>query len=182
MTTNEQIEERQLVARVLGSTQIYCYWSTERANNNLFTDDDAVKDANDNILYYETLLGENEYFAYCDDAKTEVVIRGSGTKLRYHKTTQLDPGEWSCTKGLIDTLVENGISVFESFNWKVKNFGTNYLEIKDMQILTVGAGDEINIDSIGLSTINNNLPTTTCDYANVVENIANCLPYASEQL
>ena len=152
LAASEQIEERQPVIRVLSDTQVYCYWSTTRSNNILFTDDDAVMDGSD-ILYYETLLGENEYFAYCDSAKTEVVIRGSGTKLRYYKTTDLTPGEWECKKGAIETLAEGGISVFDNFNWKVKNFSNTYIEIQDMQILTLAEGDKIKIDLVSGATL-----------------------------
>ena len=84
LSTQEQIEEREIVSRVINDASLYCYWSTERAGNRLFTLDDAVYDENDEILYFERLLGDNEYFAYCDSAMTDVVIRGSGTKLRWY--------------------------------------------------------------------------------------------------
>ena len=137
-TTNEQIEIREIVSREITDNNLYCYWSTDRLNNNLFNGTDSIGGGD-----YERLLGDNEYFAYCDASKTDLVILGSGTVLKYHCTGTLNPNDWNCVKTLVDTLSEDGLTVFEDFNWIVKNFSKNPLEVCDMQILTLVEDDVI---------------------------------------
>lgn len=156
LAADEQIEERETVCRVIDDTELYCYWSVDRADNKLFTSDDAVHETSDpssNIKYYERLLGDNEYLAYCDAALTDVVIRGSGTLLRWMSTRPLPAADttWSCQKQGIDGLVDNGISAFADFSWKTMSFRNENLEIHVMQILTLGAGDSIKIGDCDLT-------------------------------
>ena len=150
-TTNEQIEIREIVSREITDNNLYCYWSTDRADNNLFNLYDKVPDKD----YYERLLGDNEYFAYCDASKTDLVILGSGTVLRYNYAGTIIPEDWNCVKTLVDTLSENGLTVFEDFNWLIKNFSKNTLEVCDMQILTLVTDDVIEFTETSAQHENN---------------------------
>ena len=148
LSTQEQIEEREIVSRVINDASLYCYWSTDRVGNKLFTvDDDAVYDDNDQLLYFERLLGDNEYFAYCDSSMTDVVIRGSGTKLRWYGSAD-SVGIWVCKEQGIEDLIDNGISAFAEFNWQELGFNRNNLEIFAMQILTLASGDTLTISNV----------------------------------
>ena len=146
LATNEQIEYRDIVARVIADPELYCYWSTQRQNNKLFSMSDAVLDENDNIMYYETILGDNEYFAYCDAGLTDIVIRGSGTRLRWNYTGVIDADDWICEKQSVEELQDDGISAFSNFNWQLMSFKNNTLGVYEMQILTLGYKDIIWID------------------------------------
>jgi len=147
LSTQEQIEEREIVSRVIDDASLYCYWSTDRLGNKLFTLEDAVYNDDDELLYFERLLGDNEYFAYCDSGMTDVVIRGSGTKLRWYGSAD-SLGIWVCKEQGIDDLIDNGISAFAEFNWQELGFNRNNLEIYAMQILTLASGDNITISNV----------------------------------
>lgn len=162
LSTNEEIEVRGLVKRKITDSQLNCYWSTSSPDNALFSKKYRVGNGTSPYVY-ERLLGDNEYFAYTDSAKTEMVILQSGTKLRYETKTQVDSSEWTCDKQLISKLTENGFSLFEDFNWEVKAFNDNPLIVQDMQILTLSAGDKFKIDAdVGSITDkwSDELPTT----------------------
>ena len=147
LSTQEQIEEREIVSRVINDASLYCYWSTDRIGNRLFTLDDAVYDDDEELLYFERLLGDNEYFAYCDSGMTDVVIRGSGTKLRWYGNAEA-LNMWICKEQGIEDLIDNGISAFAEFNWQELGFNSNNLEIFAMQILTLASGDTITIGNV----------------------------------
>ncbi len=146
LSTNETIENRELVSRIMNDINLFCYWNiTSNNENQLFTSNDAILDEDEEVIGYEKLLGDNEYFAYCDEDKTELVILGSGTKLVYHSGAITDWSPWKCDKNLISKLTEKGLSVFEDFNWKVKSFNEHNLEVCDMQILTLVENDTLKI-------------------------------------
>jgi hypothetical protein len=142
LSTNETIEDRRRVRRTIDNPYFACYWSTSSANNALFTESDKVTD--DSETYYERLLGDNEYFAYTDSSKTELVVLQSGTKLIY-KSASLGGTDWTCDDSLISDVMKNGMSLFEDFNWKYINFGVHNLIVEDMQILTLTSGDKLKI-------------------------------------
>lgn len=142
LTTNETIEDRRRVRRAIDDQSLACYWSTSSAGNALFTDDNYVDDADGKR--YERLLGDNEYFAYTDSSKTELVILQSGTKLIY-ESESLSGEDWTCDKALFSDITKNGMSIFEDFEWRYKNFGAKNLIVEDMQILTLVEGDKIRV-------------------------------------
>ena len=163
LSTNEEITVEGLSKRKITDVQLNCYWSASSPDNTLFSSDNLVS-SSDSLYTYERLLGDNEYFAYADAEKTELVILQSGTKLIYESTTPVIADDWRCDKQLISKLTENGFSVFEDFNWKVKAFNVNNLTVQDMQILTLSSGDKFKITGYS-SDITNKwsdeaLPTT----------------------
>lgn len=157
LTANETIEERQVVERVIDDSLLNCYWKVDTENNELFSSANVVKDDNGNILYYERILSDNEYFAYCDNAKTELVILGSGTKLRLNTTEEIDGSNWSCDRVLLSKITADGLTVLEDFNWRQKKFSVNTMTVTDMQIYTLTENDSFRIVGSYSSDIDNEL-------------------------
>lgn len=144
LPTNATIEDRRKASRKIDDAQLFCYWSTSSADNALFTEGDLRKSDNGTESWYERLLGDNEYFAYTDSSKTELVILQSGTRLRY-MSGSIDEKDWVCDKALLSDITSGGMSVFEDFNWKVKAFNQHNLYVDDMQILTLTEKDKVKI-------------------------------------
>jgi len=120
----------------------YIYWLAN--NNNTLT---FIKNSN-NI--YECILNDGEYFFYTNNAKTDLLTLGPGTKLTYHPTsTETLPAliwslnnEQSITK---DDVAQNGIGAFANSDWIYKNWNdSNYLETEQMNVITLGYKDTIN--------------------------------------
>lgn len=141
LSTNETINEMRKVRREITDDQLYCYWSVSSVDNALFTANERQSADDNGFILYERLLGDNEYFAYTDSSKTELVILQSGTVLQYRTSTELVADDWKCDKELISELTKNGLSIFEEFNWQVKSFSQNHLIIQDMQILSLTSND-----------------------------------------
>lgn len=146
LSTSDTIEDRRKASRKIDDAQLFCYWSTASAGNALFTEDNRETDGN--TTWYERLLGDNEYFAYTDSSKTELVILQSGTRLRYESSSLGNDGDWTCDKALLSNITSGGMSVFEDFNWKVKAFNQHNLCVDDMQILTLAEKDKIKITGL----------------------------------
>jgi len=157
--TEESIEKRKFVETTLTSSSLPCYWIVNTQENALFTEENEILDGSSNVIGYERLLGENEYFMYSNSSLTELEVLGSGTRLTLKATGTEDLDSWKIIfsdteeKVEITTVSENGLAAFENYNWKYKNFNNlpnsdplaYNLKIEEMSILTLGTGDNIQI-------------------------------------
>jgi len=148
--TSEQIDLRAFVKTKLNQPRS-CYWITNHNNNlvlNLVNDDRTNK-----IATYEYVLDEGEYFFYTNNTKTNLVTFGSGTKL---KCTEKYVTSSSLVKKFqiklseiinVEDIADKGIGAFNDVNWQLIQFSDdNYLEIQEMNILTLTEGDIVNFE------------------------------------
>lgn len=163
LTVNETIEIRDFVKSTLSKTW-KCYWLLDERKNP------------DNCLFAtgkdEIILSEGESFIYTDDAMTELVILGSGTKLTLDNPSTSDSA-WILDRAKLiskEKIDDKGLAAFSSFDWKVVNFALNNLTIQEMSIYAFGQGTTVKISDIqsGKTQIDNDLisipDTATIEY------------------
>ena len=122
----------------------YIYWLANNNNTLTFSKIDTG--------IYECILNDGEYFFYTNEAKTDLLTLGPGTRLTYYPSSIEIPSDdstilWalndseSITK---DDVAENGIGAFAQNDWIVRNWNTsNYLETEQMETLNLTEGDKI---------------------------------------
>ena len=161
LTTKETIEIRDYVQSTL-STIWKVYWILDEKTsptNTLFPTGSS-----------EILLGENDSFLYSDDATTELVYLGPGTKLKL-ATASTDSAFWTLDRSKlinVEKIQDNGLAAFSSFDWKSVDFSSNNLTIQEMSIYTFGEGARVKISDISNLTNTSVLipQTATIEYKN----------------
>ena len=130
--TNQQIDVRDYVKNTL-SAPTFCYW--------LIKDGTIPFD-----IKNEYILQDSEYFFYTNEAKTELVILGSGTKLINHGVAISNfTIDYTEAKLDIDEVSNNGLAAFAGDPWKLIQFRADVeLEIQEMQFVTLIEGDILN--------------------------------------
>lgn len=111
----------------------------------------------------EVILAENEYFIYTNATETSLAMVGSGTKLTYYGViTNFDAWKISSDEGpTLEDINNSGLAAFKDYPWVHKNFSKNNLEIQEMQLLTLTAGDVIDgviideSEGAGVDCVNN---------------------------
>lgn len=133
--TNQQIDIRDYVKIELNEPT-WCYW--------------LIKDGSIPFNNNEYILQDNEYFFYTNEAKTELVILGSGTKLINNNVDPINfTIDYTKTKLDIDEVSSGGLAAFANDPWKLVQFRTNNsLLIQEMQFITLAEGDILNSASI----------------------------------
>lgn len=150
LTTKETIEIRDFVTSTLETTW-KCYWLLdERKNpsNTLFKTNEK-----------EITLSEGESFLYTDDAMTELVILGSGTKLKLqNEVTEAESKNiWTLDRANLissENINDKGLAAFSSIDWKTINFTNNKLTIQEMTIYTIGEGSTIKVSDVSTNITN----------------------------
>ena len=129
LSNSEQIEMRDFVKSTL-NTPTYCYW--------------LIKDGTIPFENNEYILEEGEYFFYTNNAKTELVTLGSGTKLTRTGTLEFSLNDKKDEID-IDSVANNGIGAFANDPWKQMKFNgdSSHLDIQEMQIRVLVEGDTI---------------------------------------
>lgn len=157
----EKIEKRRIASNDIKynnvvPTQLVCFWIRKNTNNELFVENDAHKDSGGQVEYYETVLNADEYFIYTNVNKTELVILGSGTKLRAQGMNGLAVNQsWQNSNPnnlTIESISTNGIGAFDNLDWKYIN--NTQFTATEMQILTLSSGDTIQISAISSDLTN----------------------------
>lgn len=133
----------------------FIYWLAN--NNNTLTFNKIATGT------YECILNDGEYFFYTNEAKTDLLTLGPGTRLTYYPSSiEINPLDdstilWalndseSITK---DDVAENGIGAFAQNDWIVKNWNSsNYLETEQMETLNLTEGDKITKLELSPSTV-----------------------------
>ena len=123
----------------------YIYWLSN--NNNTII---LKQVGNSNVFEY--ILNDGEYFFYTNQAKTDLITLGSGTKLVYYATEE----ETSAARGSIswqlnseqsitsDDVAQNGIGAFANSDWIVRHWtNDNYLATQQMSIVNLAESDVI---------------------------------------
>ena len=139
LKTSEEIAIKYINKAAI-KQQAYIYWLTN--NNNTIT----FNQVSGNL--YEYILDAGEYLFYTNQAKTDLITLGSGTKLNYYATAEemQDPEIiWSLNSEqsiTVDDVAQNGIGAFANNNWIIKNWDKdNYLETQQMDIISISKGD-----------------------------------------
>jgi hypothetical protein len=152
LTVNETIEIRDYVTSTLNKT-LKCYWLLDEQKNP------------DNCLFRngqsEIILSEGESFLYTDDAMTELVVIGSGTKLTI-ATPPTDSLTWSIDRTKLiskESILDKGLAAFSIFDWRTFDFTANNLIIQEMAIYSFGKDVTVKISDIqsGKTAITNEL-------------------------
>lgn len=146
LTAKETIEIRDVVSSKLQDTW-KCYWLLDAGKNP------------ENILFKENTkeitLSEGESFLYTDDAMTELVILGSGTKLKLEESADSD---WVLDRAKLisaEKINDKGLAAFSSIDWKTINFTSNNLTIQEMAFYTLGEGSTIHVSELSYNLTNN---------------------------
>lgn len=148
--TSETLEKRKFVKTTLKSKSLPCYWITNKTDNALFTSSDDVKDDSNNLIGYEVVLGDNEYFLYSNPALTELEVLGSGTRLFLSADSSTVLSKWKMdlsNDSIIDIteVSDLGLGAFSKYSWKYNDLSDNNLTVSEMTILTLGKGDVIKL-------------------------------------
>lgn len=136
LSANNTISTRKMMTTSLETTALRCYWYVnDNDSNELFTDSKT-----------ERILNADEFFAYTNDDLSEMVIFGAGTKLNKSPNDVSGTGnKWSIAKEDTTTMLENiqaeGISA--AVNWQTVNLAGKPLTITEMNVLSLGEGDNI---------------------------------------
>jgi hypothetical protein len=156
--TEESVEKRKFVETTLTARSLPCYWIMNNKDNALFTESDALYDGNGSeaeIIGYQKVLSENEYFIYSNTALTELEVLGSGTRITLNTSGPEDLSKWKIITSEseqeieITSVSERGLAAFESYNWKYFNFSLEdyNLKLEEMTILTLTTGDSIRLST-----------------------------------
>ena len=123
----------------------YIYWLSNNNNKIILQREDKA------TRRYSYILNDGEYFFYTNQAKTDLVTLGSGTKLIYYATESEASSssivwdlhnEQSITS---DDVAQNGIGAFANSDWIVEHWTEdNYLETQQLNIITLSEKDKIN--------------------------------------
>lgn len=161
LDSSEQIDLREFVKTTV-KDPTPCYWITNHNNTlvlKLIENDTINKKAT-----YEYILDEGEYFFYTNSTRTNLITFGSGTKLKLTEKYQSDIPLSIKTYNIklseiIDTqeIADKGIGAFNDVNWQIIQFtADNYLEVQEMNILTLSEGDVVSF-SLNKSAATSNL-------------------------
>lgn len=163
IASNEEILKRKFVTISLKNQVLPCYWVRTNVDNQLFTDQDAIKDSNGEIIGYQVILGENEYFIYSNSALTSLEILGSGARLTIFKnpksTANIDlVNDWRHDNAIdLATINDKGVAAFDVYNWKYVSLGENStineIKLEELQVLTLVEGDTLSISDVNNSNI-----------------------------
>ena len=145
LKTSEEIYVKELSSAYI-KQPAYIYWLSNANNTLIFNKKQGT------TLDYECVLNDGEYFFYTNQAKTDLLTLGPGTRLTYHATVAEATesrllwklsNEVSITK---EDVIENGIGAFANSDWIYKNSwnNTNYLKTEQMDSITLGYKDSIN--------------------------------------
>lgn len=135
----------------------YIYWLSNANNTLIFTKENSNDDT------YYCILNDGEYFFYTNQAKTDLLTLGPGTKLTYHPSSVESGREtitWSLNKEqsiTTDDIAQNGIGAFANSDWIPKNWDDYiFLETEQMDTLTLGYKDIIEKLELtgGVTTLN----------------------------
>ena len=148
LTSNEQIEHRVLLETVLDGKNVPVYWIRNSSNgsaNKLF----------DNPSDTEVMLNSGDYFIYSNPTLDSMVVFGAGTLI------QREPGDtqnWNFENTVnINAINKEGFAA--GMEWQWRDFSRYNLRIKEMNLLTLSAGDELYIsNAIDLNKINQLVP------------------------
>ena len=123
----------------VNSNDVKCYWILNNASNQLFKSGQEYRD-----------LDQDEYFIYATKSESQMVIFGSGTRI---KRTNINDGySWICNKTNITSINSNGFK--SNIDWQTYNFSINPLEIYEYSILVLGPGDSFSLSETPILTTN----------------------------
>ena len=154
----QQISIREKLETRLSGINTPVYWIRNNNSNILFKQADSEHIGKEG--YSWVILESGEYFIYSDSNLDSMVILGAGTKIE--RSTN-DTTQWgiSTNSTTIESISQNGFS--SDISWQYKDFSVNNLLIKELNIVTLGNGDQISVAGWNgkPDTINNKWKT--CD-------------------
>lgn len=135
INTNQSLEVRSYVTAKLTNLATPIYWIRNNDNNVLFAEGETT-----------VMLDSNEYFLYSNSNLDDLVILGAGTFITRNTT---DLSQWAITDTVsLENISVNGLNAFTTGDWQYKQFtASEYLELQEMQVVTLGAGTEIQISN-----------------------------------
>lgn len=143
LSAGQQIEIRELLQTVLNGVNVPCYWIRNNPSNILFDEDDTF-----------VILNSGEYFIYSNSTRDAMVILGAGTKIIKPEgdNTQWKIGNLNSSTVNIASINNEGFSA--DIKWQVKDFSQEgkELKIQEMNIITLGEGNEIIIQGLDLAS------------------------------
>ena len=139
LASNQSISKRGLMKTLLDNKYVLCYWivnSNPGGENRLF-----------NVGSNTKILEAGDYFIYANSTLDEMVILGSGTKI---VRTDSNDKAWVIKEEpiSIESISEQGTKA--DLNWQIFDFSEHNLSIVEMNIITLGQGDSINISGWNL--------------------------------
>lgn len=149
--TNEEIAIKEKVESVITSPNLKCFWVRGSTGDVLFTPEDQVGEVSAEGVYtYQIILQQSDYFYYTNNAMTELVILGSGTRLTYTTTTALTTSSTLWRNDRINELTledinTNGLAAFNLNIWYTRNFSNNNLTITNMVIYNFNEGYNVTL-------------------------------------
>ena len=149
--TNEEIAIKEKVESVITSPNLKCFWVRGSTGDVLFTPEDQLgKVSAEGVYTYQIILQQSDYFYYTNNAMTELVILGSGTRLTYTTTTALTTSSTLWRNDRINELTledinTNGLAAFNLNIWYTRNFSNNNLTITNMVIYNFNEGYSVTL-------------------------------------
>ena len=150
--TNEEIAIKEKVESVITSPNLKCFWVRGSTGDVLFTPEDQLGEVSAEGVYtYQIILQQSDYFYYTNNAMTELVILGSGTRLTYTTTTALTTSSTLWRNDRINELTledinTNGLAAFNLNIWYTRNFSNNNLTITNMVIYNFNEGYNVTLE------------------------------------
>ena len=150
--TNQTLETREFVSIKLSNPITPIYWIRNNSLNTLFEAGET-----------EVILDTNEYFIYSNSNLDDLVILGAGTHIS-RGGSSVDTTQWSIVNPIsLDSINLNGLAAFTQGDWQYMNLtSNNFIQIQEMQIITLGTGAVIkisDIDTDGLAVLTSSQPS-----------------------
>lgn len=142
IATNKTIEVRDFITIKLDNVGTPIYWIRKNDGNVLF---EAVDNT---VTSQSVVLDTDEYFIYSNSNFDDLVVVGAGTKIT-RGGTAFDRTRWAITNTVsAESINLSGVNAFKQSDWQYKqlNGNTNYVELQEMQIITLGEGASVEID------------------------------------
>lgn len=143
--SNGQIAICEPLTTIVNTNDMKCYWIMNNKDNILFAE-----------LATEVDLDQNEYFILATKSENQMVIFGSGTRI---KRSGEDTSQWATAELTnIDTIQSTGFN--SDINWQIKNFNITPIEISEYAITVLGKDSNITLyNTLQSGTINNEWQT-----------------------
>ena len=145
IATNKNIEIRDFITIKLDNIGTPIYWIMKNDGNVLFDD---ITDVTPAPTSQSVVLDADEYFIYSNSNFDDLVIVGAGTKITRSGLT-FDKTRWAIPNTIsAESINLNGVNAFKQSDWQYKqlNGNTNYIQLQEMQIITLGNGAEVEIE------------------------------------
>jgi len=136
--SSQRISICEPITTQINTNDVKCYWILNTEGNQLFAGEDTYRD-----------LEQDEYFIYATKSESQMVIMGSGSRIK--RGTTGDGYNWTCNASNISSITSNGFNA--SIDWQTYNFVQNPLEIEEYSITVLGKGSSFSLDKLPITTI-----------------------------